>query len=109
MTDNASSRCTVIRWCVAVTVIGEAITIVARLVSGTSAAEHIARTNPPLILQIHHMFWAIPLLIWAALIRKNRLLRSRVVGLALGVALSDLVHHFIVLPLWVGNIGWHWP
>ena len=109
MEDNASSRCTVIRWCAVVTLIGEAITIVARLVSGTSAAEHIAETNPPLVLQVHHMFWAVPLLIAAALIRRNRLLRCRVAGFALGVALSDLMHHFIVLPLWVGNIGWHWP
>jgi hypothetical protein len=22
---------------------------------------------------------------------------------------SDVVHHVIVLPLTVGNMGWHWP
>ncbi len=30
-------------------------------------------------------------------------------GIAAGLVLSDLVHHFVVLPLWVGNTGWHWP
>jgi len=107
--EREPSKGTLVRWCVAVTLIGETITVIARLVSGVSAAEYIAETDPPLILQIHHMFWAVPLLIWAALIRKNRLLQHRVVGIALGVVLSDLVHHFIVLPLWVGNTGWHWP
>jgi hypothetical protein len=31
------------------------------------------------------------------------------IGIAGGLILSDLLHHFVVLPLWVGNTGWHWP
>jgi ABC-type antimicrobial peptide transport system permease subunit len=31
------------------------------------------------------------------------------VGIALGLILGNLLHYFVVLPLTVGNTGWHWP
>lgn len=30
-------------------------------------------------------------------------------GIAIDLIASDLIHHFLVLPLLVGNSGWHWP
>ncbi|QDT17046.1 hypothetical protein [Alienimonas californiensis] len=92
------------------TAIFEGITIAGRLLSGGSAAEWIERTEPPLWLQIHHMFWAIPVaaVAGAAWRRFPRLGRA-LAGVAFGLVASDLLHHFVVLPLWVGNTGWHWP
>ena len=92
------------------TVVLEATTIAGRLLSGESAAAWAARTQPPLWMRIHHMFWAIPVAALAAAVigrwpRVGRVLA----GFAVGLVASDLLHHFVVLPLWVGNIGWHWP
>lgn len=103
-----SSRRIMLRWCLVVTAVGEAVTVLARIVAGQSAAEFNA-TGPPLLIQIHHMFWAVPLLVVAACLWRRELVRSRLLGLSLGLIVSDLAHHFIVLPLWVGNTGWHWP
>jgi len=103
-----SPRRAVLYWSLAVTVVFEAVTVLARIVFDQSAAEFNA-TNPPLLMQIHHMFWSVPLLIVAACLWRRKLVRSRLLGAALGLILSDLIHHFIVLPLWAGNTGWHWP
>ena len=61
------------------------------------------------VLLIPLTLWALPVLLAAACLRRRKLLTRRLVGLALGLVVSDLAHHFIVLPLWVGNTGWHWP
>jgi hypothetical protein len=88
--------------------VAEIVTIACRIFFDQSAAEFNA-TNPPWILKIHHMFWAVPFI------------SIGLVGLALGkkmiwpwiitisLVASDHLHHFVVLPLWVGNTGWHWP
>jgi uncharacterized membrane protein YwzB len=98
----------IIKWSIIITVIGEIITLLFRLVGGISAVD-FNKTNPNILLQVHHMFWAIPFIIWAFLIKKNNIVKSRILGLSIGIILSDLVHHFILLPLLVGNTGWHWP
>lgn len=92
------------------TAIFEGITIAGRLLSGGSASDWIEAAQPPLWLRVHHMFWAIPVAAFAAALG-NRLPRlSRALeAIAVGLIASDLLHHFVVLPLWVGNIGWHWP
>ena len=57
---------------------------------------------------MHHMFWGLPVALLAWVLPGPR--SSQVLwGLALGLVASDLLHHFVVLPLWVGNTGWHWP
>jgi hypothetical protein len=63
----------------------------------------------PFLLQIHHMFWSIPLLLVVPFVWRKAGLCSAILGISLGLILSDLLHHFVVLPLTVGNIGWHWP
>ena len=48
------------------------------------------------------------------------LVEAVTVALRLGIGVSGAefcrtaplivrMHHFLVLPLWVGNTGWHWP
>ncbi len=36
-------------------------------------------------------------------------LARRLAGVSAGFVFSDLAHHFLVLPLLIGDIGWHWP
>ena len=56
------------------------------------------------------MFWAIPVAAVAGAVwgRWPRVARGSA-AVAVGLVASDLLHHFAVLPLWVGNVGWHWP
>lgn len=63
----------------------------------------------PLLLQIHHMFWSVPLLAALPACGHRPRLRGAIAGVAIGLIISDLLHHFFVLPLLVGNTGWHWP
>lgn len=99
-------RVTVV-WTVVSTVLVEAITIYLRFRSGVSASEF--NKTAPLLLQIHHMFWSVPLLLIVGLVWRRVRLSGALLGIALGLILSDLLHHFVVLPLTVGNTGWHWP
>ena len=97
----------VVAWTIVSTVLVEAITIYLRFRSGVRATEF--NKTAPLLLQIHHMFWSIPLLVVVWLVWRNVRLSGALLGIALGLILSDLLHHFVVLPLTVGNTGWHWP
>lgn len=85
----------------------EAVTLILRFGQGLSAVEF--NKSAPLLLQIHHMFWSVPLLLTAPLIWRRPRLSGIVLGIAVGFIASDLVHHFVVLPLTVGDTGWHWP
>jgi hypothetical protein len=95
----------VVVWTVVSTVLVEAITIYLRFRSGVSATEF--NKTAPLLLQIHHMFWSLPLLVVVWLVWRNVRLSGALLGIALGLTLSDLLHHFVVLPLTVDNTGWH--
>jgi hypothetical protein len=86
----------------------EVATILARVLSGKSAAEFNASVNPPILLKMHHMFWACPLVLLALAARRSKA-APVLLAVAVGLIASDLAHHFVVLPLWVGNTGWHWP
>ena len=55
------------------------------------------------------MFYSIPLLLVVPFLWGKPGLSGALLGIALGLILSDLSHHFLVLPLTVGNTGWHWP
>jgi hypothetical protein len=94
-------------WGLAVTVLAEAITAYLRFHSGIAATEF--NKTAPLLLQIHHMFWSLPLLVVVPLVWRKAGLSGALLGIACGLILSDLLHHFVVLPLTVGNTGWHWP
>ena len=104
--DSNSKRWLI--WATALTCIFELMTISARIATGISAAEFNG-SNPPWLLQIHHMFWSVPFLAVLPLVWSVAGIRNPVAGMALGLIFSDLVHHFVVLPVWVGNTGWHWP
>lgn len=39
----------------------------------------------------------------------QRLVANPVAGIGLELIFSDLMRHFVVLPLWIGETGWHWP
>lgn len=95
-------------WGLFVTVGLELITVYMRFRSGGISAVEFNRTAP-LLLQIHHMFWAVPLLLVVPFVWKKPRVCGAVLGISIGFVLSDLAHHFIVLPLTVGNTGWHWP
>ena len=94
-------------WTVIVTVLVEAVTVFLRFDGGFSAAEF--NRDAPLLLQIHHMFWSIPLFVIAPIVWRYQRTSGALVGVALGFILSDAIHHLVVLPLTVGNTGWHWP
>ena len=98
---------TFLYWAVATTLLVEAVTIVLRFGVGTDAVAF--NKAAPLVLQIHHMFWSVPVLLVLPFVRRRRKLTAALAGVALGLILSDLLHHFVVLPLTVGNTGWHWP
>ena len=104
---NARQRA-VVAWTAGVAIIVEAATIALRFGGGVSATDFNAAA-PPLLLQIHHMFWSIPLLAVVPFVWRRPKLSGALLGVSFGLILSDLAHHFIVLPLSVGNIGWHWP
>lgn len=98
----------VYRLALAATLALEVATILARVISGHSAAEFNAAVDPPLLVKMHHMFWALPVGLAAAWTTGRR--ASCVLwALAMALVASDLLHHAVVLPLWVGNTGWHWP
>lgn len=100
-------RWVIVLWTVVSTVLIEALTIYMRFRSGGSAVEF--NKTAPFLLQIHHMFWSIPLLLVVPFLRRKPRLSGALLGIALGLIISDLSHHFLVLPLTVGNTGWHWP
>jgi hypothetical protein len=94
-------------WSIVVTVLTEAVTVAIRFGNGTSAVEFNA--TAPLLLQIHHMFWSVPLLVTVWFLWRWPKLSGALLGVSLGLIASDLLHHFVVLPVVVGNTGWHWP
>jgi hypothetical protein len=94
-------------WLTAVGLLVEGITLYLRFGMGRTAVEF--NQTAPLVLQMHHMFWSIPLLLAAALVWKTPRPSGALLGIGLGLIASDLAHHFLVLPLTVGNTGWHWP
>ncbi|HVA49476.1 MAG TPA: hypothetical protein VNH11_24125 [Pirellulales bacterium] len=96
-----------IAWTVAVTLVVEATTLYLRFAAGRTAGEF--NQTAPLLLQIHHMFWGLPLLAALPFCWRRPKLSGAMLGTALGFLLSDLAYHFIILPLAVGNTGWHWP
>ena len=94
-------------WTVISTLAVESITVYLRFRSGIAATEF--NQTAPFLLQIHHMFWSLPLLVITPLVWRKPKLSGALLGIACGLILSDLLHHFLVLPLTVGNTGWHWP
>lgn len=94
-------------WGLAVTALAEGITAWLRFHSGITATEF--NVSASLLLQIHHMFWSIPLFVIVPFIWRKARLSGAILGISLGLVVSDLLHHFVVLPLIVGNTGWHWP
>jgi hypothetical protein len=97
----------ILGWTVGVAILVEGITLYLRFARGIAATEF--NEGAPLLLQIHHMFWCIPLFLAALLFWRCPRASGAILGAGCGFVLSDLAHHFIVLPLTVGNTGWHWP
>jgi len=94
-------------WSIAFTLVGEAVTVALRQATGITAVEF--NRTAPLWLQVHHMFWGLPLLAIAAILRRRPRWAGMLAAAAIACVASDLLHHFVVLPLTVGNTGWHWP
>ena len=94
-------------WTVAVTVVAESVTLYLRFVRGETATEF--NKTAPMLFQVHHMFWGVPLLLVLPFIWRRPRMAGALLGVALGLVISDLVHHGLVLPLTAGNMGWHWP
>ena len=88
-------------------VIVEAICLYLRFDRGETAVEF--NRTAPLLLQLHHMFWSVPLLVALPLAWRRPRISGTLSGVAIGFIVSDLAHHFLVLPLLIGETGWHWP
>lgn len=99
-------RSSAILWTIVSTLVVEAITGYLRFRKGITATE-FNKTAP--LLRIHHMFYSLPLFLAVPLVWRWPRLSGALLGIAFGLIVSDLLHHFVVLPLTVGNIGWHWP
>lgn len=104
---TALRRRTAITWTLVTTVLAEAVTLYLRFGRHVSAVEF--NRTAPLLLQLHHMFWSIPLFLLLPLVWRLPRTSGTLLGLACGLVLSDSIHHLLVLPLTVGNMGWHWP
>jgi hypothetical protein len=94
-------------WTIVVTVLVETVTIYLRFGKGEDAVEF--NKTAPFLLQIHHAFWCIPLFLAAPFLWRYPKLSGALLGIGCGFVLSDAIHHLLVLPLTVGNMGWHWP
>jgi len=94
-------------WTSAVTLVVEAVTLFMRFGTGFTVTEF--NKTAPLLLQIHHMFWSIPVLLPLFVLWRRPHLSGALLGVAIGFIVSDLAHHFVVLPITVGHTGWHWP
>jgi hypothetical protein len=94
-------------WAIAVTVFVEGVTLYLRFGLQRTATEF--NRTAPLLLQIHHAFWAVPLLVVLPLVWNWPRASGCLAGVSAGFVVSDLAHHFLVLPLLIGDIGWHWP
>lgn len=94
-------------WTLAVTVMVELVTVYLRFGRRMSATEF--NRTAPLLLQVHHMFWSLPVFAAVLFVWPRPRLSGALLGIAWGLVLSDLAHHFIILPLTVGHTGWHWP
>ena len=93
----------VIVWTVISTLGVEAIRAYLRFRGGITATEF--NKTAPLLLQIHHMFLSIPLLLVLPLVWRKPRLSGALLGIALGLIFSDLSHHFLVLSLDCGQYG----
>lgn len=96
-----------VAWGVGTTVVVEAGTLWLRFGRHLSAVEF--NTTAPLLLQIHHLFWSVPLLLLVPFFWRSPRTSGALLGLACGLVASDALHHCLVLPITVGNMGWHWP
>jgi hypothetical protein len=85
-----------VAWTIAVTAVAEAVTLYLRFGRGQTAADF--NQTAPLLLQIHHMFWGVPLLLLLPFVWRKPRVSGILLGVALGLAISDLVHHCLVLP-----------
>jgi hypothetical protein len=104
---RTTRRRSFLAWAIVTTLLAEGVTLYLRFKTGLSAVEF--NETAPLVLQIHHMFWSIPLFLVAPLVWRFPRTSGAILGIGCGLVLSDLAHHFLVLPLTVGNTGWHWP
>lgn len=94
-------------WAIAVAILVEGITLYLRFGLQRTAAEF--NRTAPLVLQMHHMFWSAPLLVILPFAWNHPRLSGWLAGVSAGFIASDLAHHFLVLPLLIGDICWHWP
>ena len=61
---------TTIAWTIAITLVVEAVTLYLRFGRGETATEF--NKTAPLLLQIHHMFWSVPLFSCCRLFGEDR-------------------------------------
>jgi hypothetical protein len=94
-------------WTCFVTVAVEALTATLRFSTGKSITQ--VSSDWPIWLRTHHMFWGALVLVASFMVWGRNRLWAAIFGIGLGLILSDAIHHLIVLPLTVGDYGWHWP
>jgi len=83
----------------------ELATIAARYFGTMSAQEYIDKYQPHILVQIHHMFWSLPLIIIGLLLYRYKTTFNIIMAISAAFIFSDLRHHFIILPLWVSYTG----
>jgi len=82
----------------------ELITCIGRFGFGLRSKGWAERCRPyTLGLRVHHAYFAVPVFPVALLASPEPWLQRTLVAAALGLVLSDLLHHFVVLPLFTGE------
>lgn len=87
----------------------EVVTIACGLLYGGSGPEFAEAHSFPVIMRIHHGVWGLLLMLVALAFWRRPQVFTWVMGIGLGLFLSDLVHHLIAAPLIYGEMRWHWP
>src|SRR5262245_21585612 len=73
-------------------IVVELLTLALRFGTGLTAREF--NKAAPLFLQVHHLFWSIPLLAMAAAMSNRPRIFEWLIAMAIACILSDLAHHF---------------
>jgi len=83
----------------------ELVTCVGRFGFGLRSRIWVDRYRPyTLGVRVHHAYFAAPVLPAALLVPMEGWLQAQFIAAAAGLVLSDLLHHFVVLPVLTGEM-----
>jgi hypothetical protein len=103
---SAIRRKMAVGWAIAATLIVETVAMVLRFGFGLKSRD-VLNEHVPALIHIHHMYVGFAMLLALPWVWRLPRVSGPILGLAVGLIVSGALHHFAVLPLTVGNTGWH--